>query len=64
MYRVDEIKLPLVLTNLFNKIKESGILPSEWTKWCNRENTEEGGFKRMRKLERDYFVTDSLEDVL
>ena len=45
MYKVDEIKLPLVLTNLFNKIKESGILPSEWTKWCNRENTEEGGFK-------------------
>ena len=30
MYKVDENKLPLVLTNLFNKIKESGILPSEW----------------------------------
>ena len=30
MFKVDEDRLPLVLANLFNKIKESGMVPSEW----------------------------------
>ena len=30
MFKVDEDRLPLVLVNLFNKIKEGGKLPSEW----------------------------------
>ncbi len=32
MFKVDEDRLPLVLVKLFNKIKESGMLPSEWKK--------------------------------
>ena len=30
MFKVDEDRLPLGLVNLFNKIKESGMVPSEW----------------------------------
>lgn len=29
MYKIDEDRLPLVLVKMFNKIKESGVLPSE-----------------------------------
>ena len=30
MFKADEDRLPLILVKLLNKIKESGIIPSEW----------------------------------
>ena len=30
MFKVDEDRLPLILVKLLNKIKESGMMPSEW----------------------------------
>ena len=30
MFKADEDRLPLILVKLLNKIKESGMIPSEW----------------------------------
>ena len=30
MFKVDEDRLPLILVKLLNKIKENGMIPSEW----------------------------------
>ena len=45
MFKADDDRLPLILVKLLNKIKESGMIPSEWKNGVICQDSKERRFK-------------------
>ena len=62
MFKADENRLLLILVKLINKIKESGVIPSEWKNGVIVKIPKKGDLSDSGK--GYYFVSYSFENIL